>query len=456
MQIRLKLTLQFLAIVLLIFFASSITLYWLAAQHFSSEFHQRLEDKAQTSAALWFKVNQIDSVLLKIIDRSNRDVLLNENISIYDSAGKEIYTSNDTIHFVDADKTFDKANEIGKYTFVTEQYEVLVLPFENKGTPYIILAGAIDVQGKTKLKLLSKVLLFIGLAMFVVVGFVGWIFAGRAIRPIKKIVKQIQAISPTDLSKRISPTQTQDEIGRLIVMINGLLTRVENAFDLQKTFVTNVSHELKNPLTKITSQLEVTLLKSRSAEEYEATLQSVLDDIKELNQLANSLLDLAFLHKAEVSLAMEPLRIDELLWEIRDSVQSLNGQYKVHVHPLNLPENDQELNIFGNVHLLKTAIQNIVENACKFSPDNKATVTFVCTKGEVEINVFDNGLGIEQQELEKVFQPFYRTDRTTNVKGHGIGLSLSQRIINIHNGAVEIESQPGAGTQVTILLKAKP
>jgi signal transduction histidine kinase len=197
-------------------------------------------------------------------------------------------------------------------------------------------------------------------------------------------------------------------------------------------------------------------LKSRSAEEYETTLQSVLDDIKELNQLANSLLDLAFLHKAEVSLAMEPLRIDELLWEIRDSVQSLNAQYKVHVHPLNLPENDQELNIFGNVHLLKTAIQNIVENACKFSPDNKATVTFVCTKGEVEINVFDNGLGIEQQELEKVFQPFYRTDRTTNVKGHGIGLSLSQRIINIHNGAVEIESQPGAGTQVTILLKAKP
>ncbi len=102
-------------------------------------------------------------------------------------------------------------------------------------------------------------------------------------------------------------------------------------------------------------------------------------------------------------------------------MQSLNGQYKVHVHPLNLPENDQEL-----------------------------------TKGEVEINVFDNGLGIEQQEIEKVFQPFYRTDRTTNVKGHGIGLSLSQRIINIHNGAVEIESQPGAGTQVTILLKAKP
>jgi signal transduction histidine kinase len=428
----------------------------MASQHFRGEFHQRLEDKALTSAALWFKVNQIDSVLLKIIDRSNRDVLLNENISIYDSAGKEMYTSNDTIHFVDADKTFQKAQETGKYTFETGTYEVLVLPFENKGGEYIILAGAIDVQGKTKLKLLSKVLMFIGLVMFVIVGIVGWIFAGRAIKPIKNIIKQIQAISPTDLSKRISQTQTQDEIGKLIVMINGLLTRVENAFDLQKTFVTNVSHELKNPLTKITSQLEVTLLKPRSTDDYASTLHSVLEDIKELNQLANSLLDLAFLHKAEVTLAMEPLRIDELLWEIRDSVQSLNSQNKVHVHPLNLPENDQELNIFGNVHLLKTAIQNIVENACKFSPDNKATITFVCTKGEVEINVFDNGLGIEQQELEKVFQPFYRTDRTTNVKGHGIGLSLSQRIINIHNGVVEIDSQPGVGTQVTILLKSKP
>jgi signal transduction histidine kinase len=120
-----------------------------------------------------------------------------------------------------------------------------------------------------------------------------------------------------------------------------------------------------------------------------------------------------------------------------------------------MPDDEADLYMFANPYLLKTAIQNLIENACKFSDDKMATVSLICSKEELEIRIFDKGPGIEQKELQNIFQPFYRADNTSKIKGHGIGLSLSQRIISIHNGAIEIDSSPGEGTQVTVVFRKK-
>jgi signal transduction histidine kinase len=100
---------------------------------------------------------------------------------------------------------------------------------------------------------------------------------------------------------------------------------------------------------------------------------------------------------------------------------------------------------------LKTALQNIIENACKFSNDHQATISLICTNEELEIRVFDNGPGIDKKEIQNIFQPFYRSNNTSKIKGHGIGLSLSQRIIAIHQGTIEIDSSLGEGTQVSVI-----
>jgi signal transduction histidine kinase len=263
-------------------------------------------------------------------------------------------------------------------------------------------------------------------------------------------MNQVQEISPLDLSKRLQDAQQPDEIGKLITIFNGMLSRIESAFSLQRTFVANVSHELKNPLTKVTSQLEVTLLKDRDQEEYKKLIESVLEDIRELNQLSNSLLELARLSRDEGSFTMTRVRLDEIFWEVRENVLQTDPTYQILFEIEKMPEDETGLYVNGNTHLLKTAIRNVIENACKFSPERKAWVSLHCDHNILSLHIRDNGPGIAEEDLGRVFQPFYRADATSKTKGYGIGLSLSQRIISMHKGSLTVESKVGEGTLVKI------
>ena len=450
MQIRSRLTLQFALLVSGILLVAFITVYFFSKKNSEDEFYRRLKEKATTSAILLLKIEQVDSSLLKTIDLSKHDVLFRENISIFDGQGKEIYTNNDTIRFDTPVSLLQKIKN-NEQRFSQREFDIVGIPFKDKDHLYIVLAGAIDVQGQARLISLKRILVLLFFAMIAIVAVAGWIYAGRALKPIKKIIVDVQNISTVDLSQRLQSLDKPDEIGNLVAIFNSLLGRIENSFTLQKTFLTNVSHELKNPLTKITSQLEVTLLKDRASDEYREIIQSVLDDIKELNHLSNSLLDLASLDQNNMSLATSSVRIDEVLWEVRESIQSLNAAYKVDIHTVIMPDNEEDLYLKANLYLLKTALQNLIENSCKFADDKTATVSLLCSKNELEIRIFDNGPGIAKQELQNIFQPFYRTDSTSKIKGHGIGLSLCQKIIAIHKGTIEVDSTVGQGTQMTVI-----
>ena len=453
MQIRSRLTLQFTLLVSGILMVAFVSLYIVDQNHTQQEFYQRLRDKAITSVILLLKVEKVDSALLKVIDLSKRDVLFRENISIFNEDRKSIYTNNDSLDFFLDDNIFKSIVQGTEVRFTQGEFDVLGLRFRDRGQNYIVIAGAIDRVGQSQLKYLRQLLIIQFVCLVAIVAIAGWVYSGRALRPIQKVMNEVQAISSINLTQRVQGEDKPDEIGKLVKIFNSMLSRIENAFTLQKTFVANVSHELKNPLTKITSQLEVTLLNERSNTEYQETIQSVLDDIRELNQLSNSLLDLASLNRDSSSFTMTRTRIDEIVWDVRESIQEMNKDYRMELNAFAMPENEEDLYVVANPYLLKTAIINIVENACKFSEDHTAVVSLACTKTEIELKILDNGPGIENHELENVFQPFYRTDNTAKVKGYGIGLSLSQRIISIHNGTVKIESQIGRGTLVTIVFK---
>lgn len=455
MQIRTRLTFQFTIVVSTLVLGSFIALYLFAKSNSKDEFRKRLREKAITSAILLLKVEEVDSALLKTIDLSKHDILFKENISIFDDLNNEIYTNNDNIKFKVSIILFKKIRQDGRVYFSEAEFDIVGVQFKHGAKSYCILAGAIDVDGDAQLALLKRMLISLSFIMIVIVGVAGWFYADRALEPIKKVMDEVQEISTIDLSQRLHGGENPDEIGNLISIFNGLLSRIENAFLLQKTFVTNVSHELKNPLTKITSQLEVILLNDRTDEEYRATIRSVLDDIKELNHLSTSLLDLASLNQSNRTFAMTNLRIDEVLWEVRERIQAMFPAYKVNVHTVSMPDKEEDLYLMANPYLLKTAIQNLIENACKFSNDQTATVSLICSPTELEVRVFDNGPGIAEAESQNIFQPFYRANNTSQIKGYGIGLSLSQKIISIHNGTIEIDSMVGQGTQVIVIFRKK-
>jgi signal transduction histidine kinase len=453
MQIRSRLTIQFSLMVGGILLTSFILIYFLAYRFNKQEFHQRLNDKAVTTATLLLRVQEVDASLLKTIDRAKRDALFGENITVYDQNNKEIYTNNDTINFDVNAALLDDIRQSRLRYWAQDNFEISGQEFHDENHEYIIVAGAIDLHGNRELAYLGVLLVILFGIMITIVAASGWIYAGRALKPVNNLIEEVQEVSVEDLRQRLKERGYNDEIGKLIMIFNVLLERIEKAFDLQKSFVSNVSHELRNPLTKITSQLEVTLLKDRSNEEYRQTAESVLEDIRDLNLLSGSLLDLASLHEDTRTFTMTRLRIDEVLWDSLERVKAMDPSYRTEILTLTLPEDEEKLYIHGNVYLLLIAFQNIVENACKFSADHAARVSFACSPQQIEIRVSDNGPGIYKDDLENIFQPFYRANRTSKIKGYGVGLSLSQRIIRIHKGTIQVDSWVGQGTDVVVCFK---
>lgn len=450
MQIRSRLTLQFLLLVSTIVLLSFLLVYFFFKQLIEKDFESRLRDKAITSATLLFRVDQIDSALLKVIDRSKRDVLYGESITVYDTLNKAIYLNNDTTQFNISEALLNRIRREKIVYFAENDYNLVGLLYENQNAENVIIAGAVNLQGKVRLSDLRVLMSTLFVLMLMVVALAGWIYSGRALKPMQRVMQQVSHISPVDLSQRLQQSETPDEIGKLIMIFNQMLDRIEYAFRHQKTFVANVSHELKNPLTKITSQLEVTLLNERSREEYQKTVESVLEDIKELNQLSVSLLELARLDREENYFTMSKVRVDEILWEARDKVEAFDPQYKVIVDIEGMPEDDSQLCVTGNAHLMKIAIQNVIENACKFSADHQALVVLRTGNNSVQIEVSNQGQGIDQKDLANIFQPFYRADATSKIKGYGIGLPLSQRIISIHKGTIQIKSHSASQTSFAL------
>lgn len=453
MQIRSRLTLQFSLMVGGILLTSFLLIYFLAYRFNKQEFHRRLSDKAVTTATLLLRVQEVDVSLLKTIDRAKRDALYGENITVYDQNNREIYTNNDTINFDVNAALLEDIRQSRQRFWTQDDFEISGQEFHDENHEYVIIAGAVDIHGNRELAYIGLLLTILFGIMITIVAASGWIYAGRALKPVNNLIEEVQKVSVDDLRKRLKERKYNDEIGKLITIFNMLLARIEKAFDLQKSFVSNVSHELRNPLTKITSQLEVTLLKERTIQEYRSTAESVLEDIRDLNLLSGSLLDLASLHDDSRTFTMSRLRIDEVLWESLERVKSLDASYKTEIITLTLPEDEEKLYINGNLYLLLIAFQNIVENACKFSVDHTANVSFACSKQDIEIRVSDNGPGIYKDELENIFQPFYRANRTSKIKGYGVGLSLSQRIISIHKGNIKVDSWVGQGTDVVVRFK---
>lgn len=447
MQIRSRLTFQFTILVTAIVLLSFFFVYFFFSQLIERDFDKRLREKGITTAVLLTKVTQVDSALIRIIDRAKADILFKENIVVLDTADRMIYVNTENFELRIDTLLFSQIRRNQEVRYHQDEFNVMGFMYRDR-SEYVVIAGAVNREGKQRLNDLRTLLITLFVVMVVFVALAGYVYSGRALRPIQKVMTEVEQISPLDLSKRMQERSQPDEIGKLITIFNKMLARVEDAFSVQKTFVANVSHELKNPLTKITSQLEVTLLNERDNAEYRETIASVLEDIKEINQLSNSLLELAQLSRTDSSFSMDRVRLDEILWELRDSVEALDPAYQVKIDIRDLPEDESRLYIEGNPHLIKTALRNVIENACKFSGEKTAYLVLTCERQGLVVTVCDKGPGIDEKDLAQVFAPFFRAQATAKTKGYGIGLSLSQRIVALHKGQIEITSVPGEGTIV--------
>ena len=278
---------------------------------------------------------------------------------------------------------------------------------DNQGQFYV-LVSAIDRYGQSKLDNLQRVLIICFVSSIGFVLLLGWVFAGQVLRPIGEIVLEANNIRASNLHMRVRQRSSRDEIAALTRTLNQMLDRLETSFEMQKNFISNASHELRNPLTAISGEIEVTLLKERTPAEYVASLETLQKETERLEKLTSDLLGLAQTGFDEAEMEREELRLDELLLECLHELQQTNQDYKIKLHLEEMPESAEGLTLEGNSSLLKMALSNVIENACKFSNNQQVNVWLKADGGALSVKVKDVGIGIPEEDQKNIFHAFYR------------------------------------------------
>jgi signal transduction histidine kinase len=452
MEIRRKISTQFTLIVAVIQLLLSLAIYISFAESRVEDLYDRLEAKAKSLGQMLIDIEEIDTNLLMKIEENNPLSLPDEKVVVLDKMGKILFSNDDKkeIHINPTHLAQVQVNNRARIR--AGEYEILGRLYTSGKEQVLVFVAAIDRYGFMKLAILRFILLIVFVVGLVIVYFAGHVFAGRAVQPILKVMTQVDKIGISNLNARLEEGPNQDEIARLAATFNKLLDRLEDSFKMQKSFIANASHEMNTPLTVITGQLEVVLMKARTNEEYTEAIIKVLSEIRNLNLLSKKLLLLAQASTELTGANFSLLRIDDLLWQVRTEIQMRNPEYSVQIELHEDLDDEDQLTVSGNELLLKTAISNIIENGCKYSDNKEVKVLLSKNTENLVINFSDKGIGISENELNMIFQPFYRSQTVKGSDGHGIGLSLAQKVISLHKGSLSVKSQPRVGSDFVIAL----
>lgn len=448
MNIRTRLALQFLLLASLILGSAFLVVYALSADHREEEFLGRLRDRGTNTAKLLIQVDEVDERLLRRIEGENPVRLPEESIAIYNGEDREIFhlgPAKDT-SITPALLALVRSSEEQSIPFGDRERVAFV--FTNKNDHFVVVASARDIYGHSKLRNEGRVMVATFLIGLVLIFLVGRFYAQRALSPVQRLINEMRATSPADLSRRVQAPNAQDELAQLARSFNDLLDRLEVTFRSQRHFIANASHELRTPLTAISGQIEVLLLKERTSAEYTAALRSVLDDLHSLNRLSDRLLQMAQAGSTASASTFLPVRMDEVLWQSKSETQRIDPRYDVVIELLEI-EDEADVLVRGNEALLRSLVTNLMENACKYSKDHRARVALHNDGGELRVVVVDKGIGIPEDHRARIFEPFHRVDNTANVRGHGVGLSLVARIAELHQGRITLVSEVGSGSTFT-------
>lgn len=317
------------------------------------------------------------------------------------------------------------------------------------GSRWLIIISANDLSGDNLLSELKNIIIIGTIIISIILFIVSYILSRSILKPIKNKVYSAMKISSSNMHERIDVENPNDELGQLAIAFNRMLGRLEESFKSQNSFISNASHEIKNPLTMISGTAEIALLKERSVDDYKKTLESILQDSEFLNSLVNQLFLLAKTDTNFEKLPKDKFLLLDLLEIISDQNKKLYPK-KLNIIISNL---SQGALLFGNKELLISAIQNLLDNAIKFSEGKDVILETKRLEKQIRIRITDNGPGVKEYELIKITSAFYRSETVRNIEGHGIGLALAKKIIKLHDGNLGFKNRNiSSGLQVEITL----
>lgn len=279
----------------------------------------------------------------------------------------------------------------------------------------------------------------------------GWLFATLALRPIDQITEMANRISASNLAERIPGRAVPDEIGRLITTINHMIERLQRSFNQIREFSLNIAHELRTPLTILKGESELAMTKELSPEEARQLANTYLEETVRLSRIVDDLLTLAKADAGQMKIQQVSLRFEGLVGELYEDAQLIGSSKGLTI---TLERNDP-VTLMGDSSRLRQLLRNLVMNAIQYTPAG-GTIRIASKRDPhgVEVSVQDTGIGIDAEDLPKIFQAFYRSDeaRAHSAGGSGLGLAISRWIAQAHGGSIDVTSSPGNGSTFRVVL----
>jgi signal transduction histidine kinase len=438
MKIRDRLALILSLTALLVVTALGVSVYVFTAKFHKEEFFDRLEERVQITKLIFL---ERDSLITQRVRESFLHTL-DEELEFVISLQPSGLDSLDRLFYPGLSGSLPSAKSLrfwqGERQGVARRYD---LP---QGQ-YAVVVTAVDKFGQTKLHFLQRILLFGTPLCVLLLVSVSWLATDQALKPLAQKIQKARSISANKMDVRLRVENPEDEIGQLSTAFNGMMDRLQAGFEAQKQFVKNASHEILNPLTAIIGEAEVLLEKPRSNEEYRDALRVISAEAERLKVLTQQLLDLEKAESMSILPNPELESLEVCLLEVLEKYQTR----RIHLH---IEAMEEGLQVLVNLTLLQSALSNLVDNALKYSGDKPVHIRLHAEDGICFLSFRDEGIGIPQEDMANIYQPMHRARNARNVKGHGIGLPLAKKVIELHGGTIDINTQENKGTEVLVTL----
>ncbi len=378
----------------------------------------------------------VNPVFLVLSDKYGREIEKSENLR------KESlhFTKNSQVKVVSDFKLGGK---------LVRQMQVPLIK-DNQIRGYLLVAVSLEEAANTVRNLLNILLLLYPITL-ILLFLVARIITGRSIKPILNIIETADKISQENLNARIDLPKKKDELQLLSQTINDLLDRIQNAVEREKQLTSDASHELRTPLAVIKGTLEVLIRKPRNQTEYLEKIDFCIKEVDRLNNLVSELLLLARFENQKQNLKHEDISLNAVFLDVlsrySDKIKRKEITVKHHF--------SEDYIIKSDNYLISIVIGNLISNALKYSNDKgEIVINLSNDNSTIIVSIFDNGIGISKDNINKVFDPFFRSEPNDHpeIKGTGLGLSIVRRICTLLGIEINISSEENSGTTVILRL----
>ena len=408
-----------------------------------------MDDRAKIVASIHFQKDPEKIKYYKQLKKNGLEELIDEEEFVLKVSSQNTFEYNTNLNL--PNEFYTNVLKNGKESFEINNKYYLGQIFTENGQKYIVIIGAVDRKGHLTTVYISRIMTF-GIAAFIILSFfLGRLLAKKVINPVSNIAREVKRISASNLSRRLQNNGSTGEIADLTSTFNDMLDRLETSFEIQTNFINNASHELKTPITTIIAEAEIMLLKDREKEEYISSLENIYRQSSKLGSLTESLLKLTQTGYDGTKQVQNIVRMDDLLFEVKTDLDNFFPDNKVSIKLDVSAKDSNYLSIPCNKNLLELAINNIIANGVKYSDNKEVFVNLSATKEIIKIIISDIGIGIPSEDIPHLYEPFFRGKEASKYIGYGLGLPLAMKIIRMHSGELQIQSEKDKGTIVTIL-----